>query len=115
MGMLSLPPSIAPRSVPLTMVPPPQRASRTALVLVAAAWVVVGLLVAFRSELGDEFHRVESWRSTLRRAALGASGLLALASLVPAVGGIRRAPLQSALALAMAVGWIALMVSRVMG
>lgn len=115
MGMLSLPPSIAPRSVPLTMVPPPQRASRTALILVALAWVIVGVVIAFRSELGDEFHRVESWRSTLRRAALGASGLFAIASLVPAVGGLRRAPLQSLVAMAMVAGWIALMVWRVMG
>ena len=113
--MLDFPASIAPRSVPLTMMPPPKRASRTALVLVLVAWALVGLVYAFRLELGDEFARAESWRSTLRRAALGVSGLLALSSVVPAVGGVRRAPAQSVVALALALGWIALMIWRVVG
>lgn len=97
------------------MMPPPKRASRTALVLVLLAWAVVGLVFVFRRELGDEFARVESWRSTLRRAALGVSGLLALSSFVPAIGGLRRAPVQSAIALILGLAWIGLMIWRVVG
>lgn len=107
-----LPPSLHPRSVPLTMMPPPKRASRTALILAIAAWVIVAVVFLLRNELGDEFARVESWRSTLRRAALGASGILALGSTIPAVRGLSRAPVQSVIALLLAAAWIALMVWR---
>ncbi|MFO0567341.1 MAG: hypothetical protein U0263_16910 [Polyangiaceae bacterium] len=110
--MWSLPPSIAPRSVPLTLMPPPRRAGRTALVLAGAAWALVVLVLLFRNELGDEFARPEAWRSSLRRVLLGASGILALASSVPALTGFRRAPLLASLSIALALGWLAFMVWR---
>lgn len=94
------------------MVPPPKRASRTGLVLAISAWVLVILVIVFRNQLGDDFARAEAWRSSLRRTALGISGILALSSTIPALTGIRRAPLLSAVSLALAVGWLGLMVWR---
>jgi hypothetical protein len=112
---MDLPPSIAPRSVPLTMVPPPKRAGRSAVVLILAAWVILGLVIVFRMELGDDFARPESWRSTLRRTALGVSAILALSSTVPAIRGLRRSPVLSGVSLLLALAWIGLMVWRVVG
>ena len=90
------------------MMPPRGRASFSALVLVAIAWVLLGLVFALRTELADEYVRSEAWRGQLRRVLLGVSGLLALGSLVPAISGARRAAFRSGLALLLAVGWCAL-------
>jgi hypothetical protein len=105
--MLSLPPSLAPRSVPLTQVPPPRRAGRSALVAGIAAWAILGFVIVFRMELGDDFSSAEAWRSVVRRALLGLSGVLALASFVPALSGVRRAALESIVALVLGCAWLA--------
>ncbi|MEZ4220989.1 MAG: hypothetical protein R3B13_08670 [Polyangiaceae bacterium] len=113
--MPSLWPSIAPRSVPLTLVPPPGRASSAALWLVGSAWLLMGAVFLLRGELADEFVRSEAWRGLLRRVLLGASGVLALSSFVPAVTGFARARLRSVAAIALSLAWCSAVVAMLMG
>ncbi len=112
--MPSLWPSIAPRSVPLTLMPPPGRASHSAMILVSVAWVLLGLVFFMRSELADEFVRSEAWRGLARRALLGVAGLLALSSFVPAVSGFGRARWRSGVAILLAIGWCAVVGMRLL-
>jgi hypothetical protein len=84
-------------------------------VLIVAAWVLIGVVLVFRHELGDDFARPEAWRSLVRRVLMGSSGILALSSSIPAIGGLRRTPVLSVLSLALALGWLGLMIWRTFG
>src|SRR5688572_8758249 len=104
--MLSLPPSLVPRSVPLTRVPPPRRAGRSALFAMLGAWGVLGLAIAFENQLAGEFAKADAWRGVLFRVLLGLSGCLALIGFVPAFSGLRRARSESFAALVLGIGWL---------
>ena len=108
--MFSLPPSIAPRSVPLTMTPPRQRASRFALYLALAAWAFLAVTIALQAELTDEFAHPEAWRGLARRVLLGASGCCLFAGAVAGIWGFRRAVVQSTIALVLCAAWVAAIV-----
>lgn len=107
-----MPPSLAPRAVPLTRMPPPKRASRTGLFLIVGAWVLLIVAFLLRDFLADEFHRGESWRGVVRRVMLGASGLMALGSFVPSALGYGRARVSSGIAIALGVLWLGVVAWR---
>ncbi len=107
-----MPPSMSPRAVPLTRMPPVKRASRTGLFLAIGAWLLLLLAFAFREALADDFARHEAWRGVVRRALLGASGLMALSSFVPAVLGWDRARVSSAIALVLSTAWLGVVAWR---
>src|SRR5262245_39377311 len=92
--------------------PPPGRAARPALIAVSGAWVLLLLVIAFRRELADEFAIADAWRGTLRRALLGASGVLALSGLVPAVRSLRSSPRVAFAAVILGVLWLAVVAHR---
>jgi hypothetical protein len=76
------------------------------------AWAVLGVVIVFRNELASEFAKAEAWRGLMYRALLGVSGIFALMGFVPAFSGLRRAPLESLVALALGFSWLGVMVWR---
>lgn len=83
--------------------------------LAVAAWVLLAVVFVFRRELGDEVAVSESWRELMRRVLLGASGILALLSVVPAANGLRRTPALSGFSIFLAIAWLGVMAWRLFG
>lgn len=76
------------------------------------AWAILGVAIAFETQLAGEFAKADAWRGVLFRVLLGLSGCLALIGFVPAFSGVRRAPTESYSALVLGVAWLAVITWR---
>jgi hypothetical protein len=76
------------------------------------AWGVLGLAIAFETQLAGEFAKADAWRGVLFRVLLGLSGCLALIGFVPAFSGLRRARSESFAALVLGIAWLVVIAWR---